>query len=314
MPRAKNFMERSARPLTATDQDFTALLEAHLAPNPTHPQDIEIQRIRPNPFQARRTFEIADLVAAIKVQGFTSRLRVRQDPDDPHFYQLVFGERRLRAAELAGLSTVPCDVGHHTDEDLIEIGLAENIQRHELKPLEEARAFRTMIDERSYSVRRLAERIGMDKGYVENRLALLQTPPDVQDMVEQRPDTITAAREIAKVPSRKARQRLITQVIAGKMTKEQVRQQVRAQQDLQAPALDEPLPPSTTTAENSKHKPVPPSPLTQAMDRDIDNLRSIFARWRQAMPHLDAVGREHVLTYIEEHLRELEQLAESLRK
>jgi ParB family transcriptional regulator, chromosome partitioning protein len=296
MPRAKNFMERSARPLTATDQDFTALLAAHLAPNAIYPQEIELQRIRPNPFQARRSFDVTDLVAAIKAHGFTSRLRVRQDPADPRYFQLVFGERRLRAAELAGLATVPCDVGVYSDEDLIEIGLAENIQRHELKPLEEARAFQTMIDERGYSVRRLAQRIGMDKGYVENRLALLRTPPDVQEMVEQRPDTISAAREIAKITDPRVRGRLITQVVAGTLTKEKVRQRVRS--GLHGPVSD---PPALARE------------LTQAVDRDIDTMRSILARWRQSVAHLDGVGREHMLSYIDEHLRELEQLTEALR-
>ena len=74
---------------------------------------------------------------------------------------------------------IPCEIADHTDSDLIEIGLAENIQRHDLDPLEEARAFQTFIDERGYSIRGLAERIGKDKSYVEDRLKLLQAPDDV---------------------------------------------------------------------------------------------------------------------------------------
>ena len=111
-------------------------------------------------------------------------------------HPVVYGERRLRAAALAGIETVPCDIAEHTDDDLIEIGLAENIQRRDLNPIEEANAFQHFIDQRGYSIRRLAERIGKDKSYLEGRLALLRAPDDVQTLVAQRPDTLDAARQL----------------------------------------------------------------------------------------------------------------------
>src|SRR3954451_11368630 len=83
--------------------------------------DIPTASIRPNPFQARKTFAgIEDLAQAMRMHGFVSRLLVRQDQSDPRWYQLVYGERRLRAAQLAGLSMVPCDVGEYTDDAMIE--------------------------------------------------------------------------------------------------------------------------------------------------------------------------------------------------
>jgi ParB family chromosome partitioning protein len=136
-------------------------IEALVTPQRRQALDVPIDRIRPNPFQARKSFEgVDELADTIRAQGFTTRLLVRPDPADPGMFQLVFGERRLQAARQAGLTVVPCDVRNHTDAELIEIGLAENIQRRDLYPLEEAEAFQAMIDQRGYSERSLAERIG----------------------------------------------------------------------------------------------------------------------------------------------------------
>lgn len=192
-------------------------------------QELPVERIRPNPFQARQQFtNLDELSHAIKAQGFITRLRVRPDPTQNGYFQLAFGERRLRAARLAGLTEVPCEVAEHTDDELLEIGLAENIQRRDLEPLDEARAFRLFIEQRNYSIRRLAERIGKDKSYVADRLALLRTPEDVQRMIEQRPDTLRIAREIAKLATPEERRPLIDEVMGGKVNTEDVRHIIRA--------------------------------------------------------------------------------------
>src|SRR3712207_2864619 len=111
MPRAKNFAGRGLDSLSTNDADFSDLFSRHLTPRQTSFQDVAIERIRPNPFQARRAFDnISDLADAIRAQGFITRLRVRPDPNQEGIYQLVFGERRLRAAKEAGLTTVPCEI------------------------------------------------------------------------------------------------------------------------------------------------------------------------------------------------------------
>lgn len=227
-PRKRGFFTEGARPEDelARQQEVEALL----APRRTVVQDLAIGRIRPNPYQARKTFTgLDELAETIRQQGFVSRLRVRQDPGASGYFQLIYGERRLRAASLAGLETVPVEIAEHSDEELIEIGLAENIQRRDLTPLEEAAAFRTLIDERGYSIRRLAERIGKDKSYVEDRLKLLQVPVDVQQMVEQRPDSLRAAREIAKITDEAARASLIRGVVEGSLSAGDVRSAVKEQ-------------------------------------------------------------------------------------
>src|SRR5919202_5392519 len=190
-----------------SEADVAALAAARLEQAPARSINIPVDRIRPNPYQARQSFQgIEELAEAMRAQGFISRLRVRHDPSDERYFQLVFGERRLRAAKLAGIMEVPCDVAEHSEADLLEIGLMENIQRADLDPLEEARAFRAFIEQRGYTQQRLAERIGKDSNYVARHLKLLAAPEDIQRMVRLRPDSLTAADEIGRLPSAEERQ------------------------------------------------------------------------------------------------------------
>ena len=321
------FMTRDSRPRMARDEDFAALFERELAARPSIPQDVPIERIRPNPFQARTTFEgIDELAQSMRVHGFTSRLRVRRDPTDPRFFQLVFGERRLRAAKAAGLAVVPCDIAEHTDEELIEIGLTENIQRQDLGPIEEAQAFRLLIDRQGYTHTRLAERIGKDRSYVEDRLVLLRAPEDVQALVAQRPDTLRAAREIAKVASPEERQPLIAGVMTGDLSQQAVRTLVREVIGRQgvtngASSTSEPInsadqPPGhpEDTARTAPTTPSTASGFEQALQRDAHTLRVMCARWRQALPRLSPAERDGLVECIDQHLTELEQLSEALRE
>ena len=227
MAKRQSFYTRERRP----EDDAARMrdLEALLVPRRVAFQDIPIDRIAPNPFQARQRFEgLDELAASIVAQGFITRLRLRLTPGSTNQFQLVFGERRLRAAQIAGLTAVPCEIAPHTDEEMLEMGLAENIQRENLDPLEEAEAFRLYIDKLNYSTRRLAERLGKDVGYINNRLALLRTPTDVQDMVRQRPDSIRAARDIARLTTPEERAPLIQAVVQGRLNSTQVREYTSA--------------------------------------------------------------------------------------
>ena len=319
------FMTRDARPRMATDEDFAVLFERELAARPGIPQDLPIDRIRPNPFQARTNFEgINDLAQSIRMHGFTSRLRLRRDPGDPRFFQLVFGERRLRAAKDAGLTKVPCDIAEHSDEELIEIGLTENIQRRDLGPIEEAHAFRTLIDRRGYTHSQLAERIGKDRSYVEDRLALLRAPEDVQTLVAERPDTLRAAREIAKVATVEERRPLIAGVAAGNLSQHAVRTLVR--EAIEQPLADTgrstmPGPASTARGRPDRAQraltdaPLAASPASRferALERDADALRVICARWRQSLPRLTPVERSRLVECIDRHVADLEELSRVL--
>lgn len=292
--RRSNFFDQEQRPedVAARQADLAAVL----AKRPVFPQEIAVDLIERNPFQARTNFaDIAELAEAIRQQGFTSRLRVRQHPEQAGRFQLLYGERRLLAAKQAGLDAVPCDVAAHTDDELIEIGLAENIQRRDLDPLEEAQAFQTFINERGYSVRRLAERIGKDKSYVEDRLALLRTPKDVQQMVAERPDSLRAAREIAKVESPAERAPLIAGVVGGELSTAVVRARVA---EVRAAA------PRATAGRAA-------GGLQSIVERDMHTVQAILARW-QTLADQDDAAREAVRQRSEELLRTIQYLVDAL--
>lgn len=277
-------------------------VESLLSTRRTFPQEIGVERIAPNPYQARRDFVgLDELAEGIRAQGFISRLRVRPDPQRAGFFQLVYGERRLRAAQLAGLGEIPCDVAEHTDDEMIEIGLAENIQRRDLNPLEEARAFQTFIDERGYSIRRLAERIGKDKGYIEDRLALLRAPEDVQQLIAERPDALRMAREIAKIENIAERQSLIADVLLGRVNTQEVRQAVREQ-------ILSPI-----TQRSSRNLVPTASSLQRQIDRDANTMRIILERWTELAVVDDAAG-EQIAAHAEAMLLKFQTLITTLER
>jgi ParB-like chromosome segregation protein Spo0J len=183
--------------------------------------------------------------------------------------------------------------------------------------LEEGRAFQAFIDQRGYSERRLAERIGKDRGYIQNRLALLRAPEDVQHLVSQRADTISAARVIAQLPTAHERRPLIEGIASGTLTHKDVLALVNS--GTTAPDIvqaNEAGAPARHAEERSTQDPSPkqaPTPLTRALDRDIPMLQAIFSRWRQALNKSRPEERERMLAYIDEHLEELENLTEALR-
>lgn len=283
-------------------------VEALIVPRRTVVQDIPVERIRPNPYQARKEFEgLEELADAIKVQGFTSRLRVRPDPEQDGYFQLVYGERRLRAATLAGLTQVPCEISSHTDEEMVEIGLAENIQRRDLSPLEEAQAFQTFIKERGYSIRSLAEKIGKDKSYVQDRMELLRVPPDVQAMVEQRADTLRAAREIAKLGSSTERKPLIEGIIEGKLNVQDVRGIINERTTRQN---NEQVSTVTTVITEKTNKREPS--LDRQIERDGRLMLSGLAHWQEILPDLTQQQQKFLMFYVEQLSTEIDKIKGSL--
>ena len=285
----RNFMRNAQPKLDAAAGALAELLSVSTLP--VRSADLPIDRIRPNPFQARKTFtDLDQLAQAIAAQGFTTRLRVRPDPTATGFFQLVFGERRWRAAQMVGLTAIPCDIAEHSDDDLVEIGLAENIQRQDLDPLEEARAFQTFIDQRNYSIRRLAERLGKDRGYIENRLALLRLPSDVQQLVEQRPDSIDAARQIGTLSKPEERAPLIAQVSSGEMSAQTVRTIIREQRRSAAP--------------DSQHS------VRRRIAADTQIIHAVLQRWEGQLQE-PARGEAHQA--IGEQLNDLEARLRALR-
>jgi ParB family chromosome partitioning protein len=143
-------------------------------------RDIAVDAVRPNPSQPRHNFdqqELDELAQSIREHGVLQPILVSQQSDGT--YQLITGERRWRAVQLAGLETVPALVKETTPLASLEMALVENIQRSDLNPLEEAHAFRQLLDEHGMTQEQLAQRIGKSRVAVTNTLRLLQLPEAV---------------------------------------------------------------------------------------------------------------------------------------
>ncbi len=185
------------------------------APAPTL---VPVAALRPNRLQPRRLFaeaSLAELAQSVRQNGILQPLLVR--PADGGF-ELVAGERRLRAAQLAGLEHVPVTVRDVDDRELLEMALIENLQRDDLNAIEEAHAYRRLIDEFQLTQEQVAGRVGKDRSTVANTLRLLQLPEPVQAEIERGALSPGHARALVKAGSDALAIRLATQVVAQRLT------------------------------------------------------------------------------------------------
>jgi ParB family transcriptional regulator, chromosome partitioning protein len=149
-------------------------------------QEISIADIVANPYQPRARFDdeaIRELSTSIKASGVLQPIIVRKSPDGG--FQLVAGERRLRASGLAGLARIPAIIRDVPDGKMLEFALVENIQRENLNPIEEAKAYRALSEKAGLTHDQISERVGKQRVSITNSLRLLALPPEVQDMVSR---------------------------------------------------------------------------------------------------------------------------------
>ena len=162
-------------------------LEALIPPEKPGPRAVEIPltEIHPSPFQPRRRFDdnkLEDLAASIRGHGVLSPVIVRQSQDG---YELIAGERRVRAAERAGLERIPAVVRDASNAEMLEVALIENLQREDLNPVEEAEVYRRLVEEFGLTQEEVATRVGRDRASVTNTLRLLKLPTRIQeDLIE----------------------------------------------------------------------------------------------------------------------------------
>jgi ParB family chromosome partitioning protein len=185
----------------------------------THAQirEVPTNRILPNPAQPRLSYEedsLVELADSIREHGVLQPILVR--PVGSQF-ELIAGERRWRASRMAQRDSIPAIVVEFDDETALEVSIIENLQREDVSPLEEAAMFRKMTD-LGYTLRQLAQKIGKDKGYVENRIRLAEAPAEIRELVSLRKDTLSHAYELMKVRDERTRKRLAKKVAAGELT------------------------------------------------------------------------------------------------
>ena len=148
--------------------------------------ELPLEEIRPNPYQPRKTFDddkINELAASIKEHGVFQPIIVRKSLSG---YELIAGERRLRASKIAQKDTIPAIVVDFDDSQMMEISLLENIQREDLSPLEEAEAYDQLLHKLNYTQEELSKRIGKSRPYITNMLRLLKLPLGIKELVNSK--------------------------------------------------------------------------------------------------------------------------------
>lgn len=175
--------------------------------------EIDIDLIEPSPAQPRTHFDegrLEELAQSIRSNGIVQPLLVRQRGAR---YQLVAGERRWRAAQRAGLQRVPAVVRAIPDDKLLELALIENIQRQELNAIEEAHAYKRLIDTLGLTQETVAQRVGRDRSFVTNYLRLLRLPEDIQSLVEEEKLSMGHARALLGVDDADIQRRVARNII-----------------------------------------------------------------------------------------------------
>lgn len=172
---------------------------------------VPIENIHPNPDQPRRRFnneELQELAASISEKGVLQPLIVRPNPKLPNSYEIVAGERRWRAAQIAQLHELPVLERDYTDDEVLEIAIIENVQRADLNPIEEAAGYRQLMDRFGHTQEKLAEALSKSRSHIANLLRLLQLPEDVLELLRNGDLTAGHARALITTdnPSELARQ------------------------------------------------------------------------------------------------------------
>jgi len=180
---------------------------------------LPVESIHPNPRQPRRRFEpeaAAGLAASVRHEGILQPVVVRRRAEGG--YELVAGERRWRAARSAGIPTLPALVRDVGDRDSLLLGLVENVAREQLSPVEEARAYASLVDEFELSLGELAERVGRSKSSVSNRLRLLDLPEEVLWMLARGDLSEGHARAVLSLTDDESRRRLARRIVQDGLT------------------------------------------------------------------------------------------------
>lgn len=222
---------------------------------PDHPHELPIEALSPNPDQPRRRFsdeQLKELADSIATHGVLLPVVVQPAGDR---YRIIAGERRFRAARLAGLSTIPAVVRPTTGSEHLELALVENLQRSDLNPVEEARGYRRLMELGGHTQDQVAQRVGKSRVAVTNALRLLKLPDDMVAAVEHGEITAGHGRALLSVPGDSARRALFDRIAAEGLS-------VRA---AETAAHHQPPAPDTADTDDTR----PPASDAPAMDPEL---------------------------------------------
>jgi ParB family chromosome partitioning protein len=224
--------------------------------------EIPVGELIPNPRQPRQVFDpdaLEELADSIRIVGLLQPVVVRET--SPGHFEIVMGERRWRASQLAGLTHVPAIVRRTQDDDMLRDALLENLHRQQLNALEEAAAYQQLLEDFEITHEELARRIGRSRPHISNTLRLLQLPPEVQNKVAAGVLTAGHARALLSLPDSASQQRLAKRIVAEGLT-------VRAVEEIVALGLEPEKAP--------RRAPAARPPAAPALRRLADRLSDVF--------------------------------------
>ena len=161
--------------------------------------EVDLKELRPNPYQPRKVFDkqaLEELSLSIKEHGVFQPIIVKKSIKG---YEIIAGERRVRASKMAGLEKIPAIVRNLNDEQMMEIALLENLQREDLSSIEEAKAYQSMLESLNLTQEQLSEKVGKSRSHVTNILGLLRLPEEVQELVATKKISMGHARVLSKL-------------------------------------------------------------------------------------------------------------------
>jgi ParB family chromosome partitioning protein len=266
--------------------------------------EIDVDRIRPNPYQPRQEFNeeaLDELAASIQQLGIIQPLTVRALGDGQ--FEIISGERRLRAARRAGLQRLPAFLRKADSEEMLEMALVENLQREELNPIEVALGYQRLMEEVGLTQEQIAEKVSKSRATVANFLRLLQLPPRIQAALRDKEVAMGHARALITIDDKDAQIELLEATIQEDLSVREVERRVRDRRD------------DTDEAEASASDPDSPSAPAPAPERENlqldefrNRLRSRFSTQVQIRHKSDGEGRIELSYYSEEDLERLMEL------
>ena len=191
---------------------------------------IPLDQILPNRYQPRTTFveaELDELAQSVKEHGVLQPIVVRRKGDG--MYELIAGERRFRAAKIAGMTTIPSLVRNSNDEKALAVALVENIQRQNLNPMEEAKAYSRLMGEFGLTQDLVSRSVGKDRSSIANIVRLLSLPKDVQEYIESGVISLGHAKVLAGLPTPEAQFQLARKIVSEQLSVRQIEQMILGQ-------------------------------------------------------------------------------------
>lgn len=241
---------------------------------------VPVEDIIPNRFQPRLSFDdtsLNDLALSIKQHGIIQPLVLRRKNDK---YEIIAGERRFKAAKLAGLASVPAVISNLDDNASAEVAIVENIQRKDLTAIEEAKSFQALLDKGYMTQDELARKMGLSQSAISNKLRLLTLDESVQEAILSEKISERHARTLLKVPSHEKQKELLNKIINERLTVKQLEDEIKNME----------LTPNNEI--NVTSKPIAPKEEMLSDNNNNNNIGSIEDIYSNAMDIKDIIGNE----------------------